>query len=136
MILLTTVAELYLLPSGPASPDPVSLLNSQATIHLVEAAKERFDIILFDSPPILGVSDGSILSTLVDASIIVVRHRYFPRSMLLRTKKTIENLEVHLLGAVLNNVDLRYDKNYRYYTSYNRYYTNQKNGTKQTANAA
>ena len=85
-------------------------------IHLVEAAKERFDIILFDSPPILGVSDGSILSTLVDASIIVVRHRYFPRSMLLWIKKTIENIEVHLLGAVLNNVDLRYDPSYRYYT--------------------
>ncbi len=61
---------------------------------------------------------------------------YFPRSMLLRVKKTVENIEVHLLGAVLNNVDLRYDKSYRYYTSYNRYYTNQRIGKKQTAKAA
>ena len=56
--------------------------------------------------------------------------------MLVRMKKTIENLEVHLLGAVLSNVDLRYDPSYRYYTSYNRYYTKQKGGKKQIAKAA
>jgi polysaccharide biosynthesis transport protein len=136
VIQLTTVSNLYLLPSGPPLRDPVGLLNSEAMTNLVEVVKQRFDIVLVDSPPVLGVSDGSIISRLVDSSIIVVRHRYFPRSMLLRTKKTVENIEARLLGAVLNNVDMRYDRTYQYYTSYDRYYTKQKEAKKKTAEAA
>ena len=130
VILPTTVCNLYLLPAGSAATDTASLLNSEAMVHLVEAARGLFDIMLFDSAPILGASDASILSRLVDCSIIVVRHRHFPRSVLRRAKKAIEDIEGRLLGVVLNNVDVRYDQNYRYYTSYSRYYSKQRNGNK------
>src|ERR1700693_1233049 len=115
--------NLYLVPAGSSSTDVVSLLNSKAMKNLIETARERFDVILVDSPPILGVSDALILVSLVDSSVIVVQHRRFPRSMLMRVKSAIENIGGHLLGAVLNKTDVRYDENYLYYTSYNRYYT-------------
>jgi capsular exopolysaccharide synthesis family protein len=136
VILRSTLDNLYLVPAGSASTDVVSLLNSKAMKHLIETARERFDVILVDSPPILGVSDALILVSLVDSSAIVVQHRHFPRSTLMRVKRAIENIGGHLLGVVLNKVDVRYDENYLYYTSYGHYHTKRKNGKKLGAEAA
>jgi succinoglycan biosynthesis transport protein ExoP len=118
----TTISDLYLIPAGPTSVDVSSLLNSPAMSHLIAVAKERFDVVIFDCPPLLGVSDASIICGLVDASIMVIHHRRFPRAMLLRVKKAIANVGGHILGVVLNNVDVRLDPNYQYYTSYSQYY--------------
>ena len=89
---------------------------------MIAELKTRYDIIFFDSPPILGVSDGAVLASEVDQSIIIVQHRRFPRAMLLRVKQAINNVGGTVLGVVLNNVDLRHDPNYAYYTSYYEYY--------------
>ena len=77
---------------------------------------------LVDSPPILGVSDASVLASEVDLTIIVVQHRKLPRNMLLRVKQAVENVGGHVIGVVLNNVDVRSDSQYQYYTSYYTYY--------------
>ena len=90
---------------------------------MIAELKTRYDIIFFDSPPILGVSDGAVLASEVDQSIIIVQHRRFPRIMLLRVKQSISNVGGTVLGVVLNNVDLRHDPNYAYYTSYYEYYS-------------
>jgi succinoglycan biosynthesis transport protein ExoP len=132
----TSVRNLSLTPAGSAAADVVSLLHSETMKHLVEAAKERFDVVIFDSPPILGVSDASIIASLVDGSIVVVQHRRFPRSMLLRVKKAIQNVGGDILGVVLNNVNIRHDRHYEYYTSYTHYYTKPKSGRKQPAKFA
>ena len=132
----TSVSNLSLTPAGSAATDVVSLLHSETMEHLVEAAKERFDVVIFDSPPILGLSDASIIASLVDGSIIVVQHRRFPRSMLLRVKKAIQNVGGEILGVVLNNVNIRHDRHYEYYTSYTHYYTKPKNGRKQPVKVA
>ena len=83
----------------------------------------RSDAVLIDSPPILGVSDASVLASEVDLTMIVIQHRKLPRSMLLRVKQAIENVGGNLLGVVLNNVDVRSDSQYQYYTSYYTYYS-------------
>ena len=132
----TSVSNLSLTPAGSAATDVVSLLHSETMEHLVEVAKERFDVVIFDSPPILGVSDASIIASLVDGSIVVVQHRRFPRSMLLRVKKAIQNVGGEILGVVLNNVNVRHDRHYEYYTSYTHYYTKPKNGRKQPVKVA
>jgi len=136
VILPTSVSNLSLTPAGSAATDVVSLLHSETMERLVEVAKERFDVVIFDSPPILGVSDASIIASLVDGSIVVVQHRRFPRSMLLRVKKAIQNVGGEILGVVLNNVNIRYDRHYEYYTSYTHYYTKPKNGRKQPVKVA
>jgi len=77
---------------------------------------------MFDSPPMLGVSDASVLASEVDHTIIVVQHRRFPRAILTRVKQAILGVGGTVLGVVLNNVDLKHDQNYYYYTNYYGYY--------------
>jgi succinoglycan biosynthesis transport protein ExoP len=123
VVIQTPVENLYFLPSGLLPADSAGILNSQRMSELVEDVKARFDLVLIDSPPILGVSDASVLVNEADLTIIVVQHRKLPRQMLLRVKQAIENVGGTVLGVVLNNVDTRTDSQYQYYTSYYTYYT-------------
>ena len=123
VILPTGIENLSIIPSGILPADAVGILNSQRMSDMIAELKTRYDIIFFDSPPILGVSDGSVLSSEVDQSIIIVQHRRFPKAMLKRVKQAVTNVGGTVLGVVLNNVDLRHDPNYYYYTSYYHYYT-------------
>jgi len=127
VILPTTVDDLYLVTAGliPRGPRAGSL-NSESMKQLIDTARARFDIVLIDSPPILGVSDALILSSLTDYSIVVIQQRRFPRSMLLRVKNTIENIGGRVLGVVLNKVNVTDDENYHYSTNYVHYYTGHK----------
>lgn len=122
VILPTAVENLSLLPSGILPSDAVGILNSQRMSDLIAELKARYDIVFFDSPPMLGVSDASVLASEVDQTIIVVQHRRFPRAMLTRVKQAIIGVGGTVLGVVLNNVDLKHDQNYYYYTSYYGYY--------------
>jgi capsular exopolysaccharide synthesis family protein len=119
----TTIPGLFLLPSGRLPSDAVGVLNSQRMMDLIAQVKNRFDIVFFDSPPILGVSDASVLVRALDLTIVVVQHRRFPRAMLQRVKQSVENAGGHILGVVLNNVDVRHDQYYEYYTNYYHYYS-------------
>ena len=122
VILQTPVDNLYFLPSGILPADAAGILNSRRMSELVQDVKQRFDLILVDSPPILGVSDASVLASEVDLTIVVVQHRKLPRNMLMRVKAAVENVGGQVIGVVLNNVDVRSDSQYQYYTSYYTYY--------------
>jgi capsular exopolysaccharide synthesis family protein len=122
VILQTPVDNLYFLPSGILPADAAGILNSRRMSELIQDVKQRFDLILVDSPPILGVSDASVLASEVDLTMIVVQHRKLPRNMLLRVKHAVENVGGQVIGVVLNNVDVRSDSQYQYYTSYYTYY--------------
>jgi len=123
----TKVENLFFMPSGLLPRDAVGILNSQRMMDVIQETKSRFDIVFFDSPPILGVSDASVLSSELDLTIIVVQHRRFPKDMIQRVKQSIENVGGNILGVVLNNVDIRHDQSYGYYTSYYNYYSPSKN---------
>ena len=125
VIMSTGVENLSLLPSGILPSDAVGILNSQRMSDTINELKRRYDIVFFDSPPILGVSDASVIASEVDQTVIVVQHRRFPRAMLSRVKQAILGVGGTLLGVVLNNVDLKHDQNYYYYTNYYGYYTPQ-----------
>ncbi|NWK57450.1 polysaccharide biosynthesis tyrosine autokinase [Verrucomicrobiaceae bacterium N1E253] len=122
VILQTPVDNLYFMPSGILPADAAGILNSRRMSELIKDVKQRFDLVLVDSPPILGVSDASVLSSEVDLTMIVVQHRKLPRNMLMRVKQAVENVGGHVIGVVLNNVDVRSDNQYQYYTSYYTYY--------------
>ena len=122
-ILPTSVENLSMLPSGILPSDAVGILNSQRMSDTIAELKMRYDIVFFDSPPILGVSDASVIASEVDQTVIVVQHRRFPRAMLTRVKQAILGVGGTVLGVVLNNVDLKHDQNYYYYTNYYGYYT-------------
>lgn len=123
VILQTPIENLYFMPSGILPADAAGILNSRRMSELIADVKNRFDLVLIDSPPILGVSDASVLASEVDLTMIVIQHRKLPRAMLMRVKQAIENVGGNLLGVVLNNVDVRSDSQYQYYTSYYTYYS-------------
>jgi len=123
LVQVTKVENLFFLPSGKLPRDSVGVLNSSRMMEFIEEVKSRYDLVFFDSPPILGVSDASILASSLDFTIMVVQHRRFPRSMSLRTKQAIVNVGGNILGVVLNNVDTRHDQYYEYSTSYYNYHS-------------
>lgn len=99
MVVQTPVENLFFLPSGILPADSAGILNSQRMSELIEDVKSRFDLVLIDSPPILGVSDASVLANEADMTIIVVQHRKLPRHMLLRVKQAVENVGGNVLGS-------------------------------------
>lgn len=118
----TRIDNLSFIPSGPMPTDDANGINSQRMTDLVRKLKGQYDLVFFDSPPILGVSDGSVLASEVDMTLMVVQHRRFPRAMLQRVKQAVQNVGGRLIGVVLNNVDLRRDEGYAYMNAYKDYY--------------
>jgi capsular exopolysaccharide synthesis family protein len=129
VIVRTSLENLSFLPSGHLPKDAVGILNSQRMSDLIQELKSHFDLVFFDSPPILGVSDAAVLASEVDLTIMVVQHRRFPKSMLQRVKQSVQNVGGTMLGVVLNNVDIKNDRSYDYYTAYYDYYYSKKTGS-------
>ncbi len=124
VIFKTELPNLYILPSGPKTNDPSGMLASYRMDRLLQEAARRFDIVLVDSPPMLGVSDASLIVSKVDATLIVLQPRKMPVKALQRSKALIEDAGGKIMGLVLNNVDITGDSQYQYYTTYYSYYTN------------
>lgn len=123
LLVTTDVENLMFLPSGRLPIDAAGILNSQRMIDLIQQVRGSFDMVFFDSPPILGVSDASVIASSVDLTLVVVQHRRFPRAMLQRVKQGLTNVGARIVGCVLNNTDIRHDEYYEYYTSYYQYYS-------------
>ncbi len=102
-LLETGVDNLWLLPSGPLPPNPAEILGSRRMEEIIAALKTRADIILFDAPPVIAVTDAAVLGTKVDGVLLVVRAGKTRREHALRAKETLERVKVRLVGAVLNN---------------------------------
>ena len=76
------------------------------------------DFVFFDSPPIMGVSDASILASEVDCTLLVIQYRKYPQAMTVRAKQMVEKVGGTLLGVVLNNINISQDSYYYYYSGY------------------
>jgi Mrp family chromosome partitioning ATPase len=85
---------------------------------MVAELKQRYDFIFFDSPPVLGVSDASVLASEVDMVIQVIQYRRYPQPMSIRAKQLIEKVGGNLIGILLNNINMSQDESYYYYTGY------------------
>lgn len=113
----TEVPGLSLLPSGPSCPNPAESLQSLAFQSLLEQLGGVYDRIVIDSPPVGPVTDAVILSTRVDASIMVIRALSTTRDAALHARRALEDVRANLVGAVLNAADpARAD--YPYYYRY------------------
>ncbi len=118
----TNIPNLHFLPSGKLPRSSLGLLNSQRMRELVKNLKARYDYVFFDSPPIMGVTDASILASEVDGVLLVVQYRKYPRIISSRAKRMIENVGGNILGVVLNNINILRDDYYYYYHSYYSHY--------------
>lgn len=136
VIFQTPVENLYVMPAGPIPFDPSGALNSRKFSELLQEVKQRFDIVLVDSPPILGVSDSAVIVSEVDMTLMVVQPRKLPLKALLRQNKVIESVGGNLAGVVMNNVDITSDHQYQYYTTYYSYYSAESGASDGNADAS
>jgi capsular exopolysaccharide synthesis family protein len=101
--------------SGGTAKDALPLLTSRRMADLIEQVGRQYDVVLYDTPPILGVSDAAIMAREVGFSIFVIQHRRYPRNMARRAVQVVQNAGGKLLGVVVNNVQLGHDETYYYY---------------------
>lgn len=111
----TGVPNLAMIPSGRLRRGSMGIMNNIRLRALLDNLKDQFDIILLDSPPILGVTDAAILASEVDGVLLVVQYRKYPKIISLRAKRMVENAGGQLVGAVLNNINIMRDDYYYYY---------------------
>ncbi|MFP7470586.1 CpsD/CapB family tyrosine-protein kinase [Niallia taxi] len=111
----TEESNLYILPSGPIPPNPSELLGSKAMHNFMEQAFEEFDLVIFDTPPVLAVTDAQILGNLCQGSVLVVSSGKTEKDSLLKTKELLTATNGKLLGVVLNNKKADKNGNYYYY---------------------
>jgi capsular exopolysaccharide synthesis family protein len=117
--------NLNIITSGGHTPNPAELLNFSEMDKLIAELKQKFDIVLFDSPPILPVTDATILSTKMDGVILVYQAGKTPRQALIRAKLQLENVSAHIWGVVINNVKAEFLHDVSEYTHY-QYYSSHK----------
>ena len=120
----TDMENLYVITSGPVPPNPSELLGSKRIKQVLKELRERFDIIVLDSPPMIAVTDPVVLGQEVDGMILVVRSGRTTMDIAEKSKRHAEYAKIKLLGCVLNDVDVRHiygTYNYYYYHYY--YYT-------------
>ncbi|HYP18291.1 MAG TPA: polysaccharide biosynthesis tyrosine autokinase, partial [Opitutus sp.] len=115
--------NLDFIPSGNVPGFTLGLLHLNRLRELVATLRGRYDKIVFDSPPIIGVSDASVLASVVDGAVLLIQHRRNPQSMVVRAQQIIEALKTPLLGVVLTQVPANTGGDYGYYTSNYSYYS-------------
>ncbi len=108
--------------SGASANFALSLLYANKLREFIAQAKTRYDKIVFDSPPIIGVSDASVLASVADGVVLLIQHRRNPQSMVLRARQIIDGLKTPILGVVLSQVPPGAGDDYGYYTQNYAYY--------------
>jgi succinoglycan biosynthesis transport protein ExoP len=114
----TSVPNLHFLPSGRLPRTSLGVLDPKRIGELISSLKTKYDVVLIDTPPLVGISDSSIIAKESDGAILVVQYRKYPRDMLMKAKHMMESLGVTTVGAVLNNINVMRDDYYYYYHSY------------------
>jgi non-specific protein-tyrosine kinase len=119
----TAIENLQVLPSGPLPPNPSELLGSQRMRGLIEQLKGKADVVLFDNPPVLAVTDAAVLANQVDGVLLVVDAGATRREVALRARETMAKVGANVLGVVLTKLSPKGGGGYYYY-----YYSSDEEG--------
>jgi len=125
----TKVPTLMVMPSGPVPPNPSELLGSVRMHKFLVQLSAKFDVIILDTAPLIAVTDATVLATQVDGVILVIKSGATRRKILQRAVKQLEDVQAKIIGAVLNQVNVR---NSSYYNAsyYAHYYGEKEDGGK------
>ena len=99
----TGIGDLDVISSGPIPPNPSELLGSKRMEALIQEASSSYDLIIFDTPPVLAVTDAQILGNVVDGTILVIRSGQTEYELAIKAKEALEPAKAKLLGTVLND---------------------------------
>lgn len=130
----TELVGLDLLPCGPIPPNPAELLLSEAFANVRKELLEHYDRVLFDSPPVGAVTDPVILATMTDGAVLVLKAGQTQREVGQQAVRAMRDGNAHILGAVINDLDVESRKYgyyyYSYYKKYGGYYGEDDDGDK------
>lgn len=128
----TDINNMDMIFAGPVSPNPTELLSGDLFADLIGKAREEYDYVIIDAPPLGSVIDAALIARHVDGTIIVVESGAISYKMVQHVKEQLEKGECRILGVVLNKVDLDRDSYYgNYYGKYyGKYYGNYGEETK------
>lgn len=121
----TEVPGLTVLPCGPLPPNPAELLHTRAFAELLQRLRERYDLVVLDSPPIGPVSDALVLARQADGVLLVLKAGTTHREAARSARRALASVQARILGGVLNQVNLkdpRYAAGYYAYSGYEGYY--------------
>ena len=128
----TDIPTLKIMTSGTRPPNPAELLNSKKMEEFIKKAKEQFDVVILDAPPILSVVDAAIISSLADGVVLVVKAFATPRPSIIQAIRQLSEINANIFGCVLN--DVNFEKESYHYSSYqyyhNYYYYSEEEGRK------
>jgi capsular exopolysaccharide synthesis family protein len=123
-IFKTPVANLRFMPAGTLPPNPAELMLNGRFQEFLEKAKEKFDLIIVDGPPVLGLADAIIIANLVDKLLVVIEAGSTPRNMAIAAMKRLSSSGIKPLGVIFNkmkNDPLGYGYDYYYYYAHGYY---------------
>lgn len=113
----TNIKNVFLIPTGPTPPNPIELLDSEKNAKFIEKAKDKFDIIILDCPPVIGLSDALVITKFSDVNIVVVSNKKTKFENLDRTKKIFEQANKKIDGVIINKAQTKQNSYYSYYTN-------------------
>lgn len=117
-----TVDDLYIIPSGTLISSPSEFLSSTKMKELISKLKEKFDYVIFDTPPIINVTDSSILGSLCDGVIFVVKAGHTPKNMIEEAFTMLRHAQAKPKACILTSTTIPvyyyYLAKYRYYYKY------------------
>lgn len=111
----TPTEGLYVITSGVIPPNPSELLASNRMSTLIKEFEEVFDLIIFDTPPVIAVTDAQVMASKVDGTVFVINKGVANKEMVKKSKELLEMVKANVIGAVFNRVELSPDTYYHYY---------------------
>jgi len=122
LIQSTNVSNMEILTAGSLGPEDLGGFSRARFGSLLEICRPNYDVIVVDPPPVLGISDASVISQEVDVTLLLIQHRRYPRNVSQRAKRVIDEVGGKLFGVILNNVNIKTDDNCYYYAGYSTSY--------------
>ena len=119
---------LSVLPAGTLPPNPAEVLGSQRMKDFLHEMENRYDYIVIDTPPVLAVTDGQILSSIADGVLLVVESKKTPRDSVFKAKELLQNVNANILGIILNKCEISNKRGYGYYYGYGNESTDKRSG--------
>lgn len=107
--------NLFILTSGPVPPNPSELLDSNKMNKIIDILEGAFDLVIFDMPPIITVTDSQIMAAKTDGTIFVVRSGVTNKEALVKSRQLLEIVNANVIGTVFNGVERTKDSAYKYY---------------------
>ena len=106
--------NLDIITTGELPPNPSEMLGSKRMEDLINEFKKLYDYVILDTPPILVVADGQILSTKVDGTILVARAEKTKKDSIINAKKLLDKVKANIIGTVFNGVEVKKGNHYCY----------------------